>query len=100
MINLGNFSSTISGPSLEVLKTKVVLGLDWLRTNKLYIDWETSTMIIPQNMVHHHMYAEGVEHILQDHMFVCITKTQSKQDNLGKVDWESYRYKEIHFKEI
>ena len=94
-ILLDQVSSTISGLILNIPHYEIILGLDWMRINKPYIDWDSSTLTIQRGGFNHHVYFKHLDTLMRDHVFVQITKTQ----DYGKL-WDNCNYEFIHFKNI
>ena len=53
-------------------KYDVVLGLDWLKTNKPHINWDSSILSIKHNEVTHYMFLKYANVLLCEHVFVQI----------------------------
>ncbi|KAJ9060469.1 hypothetical protein DSO57_1030638 [Entomophthora muscae] len=67
--------------------------------NNPHIDWATSVLTIKREGVNHQIYPDSVDQLLRNHVFVRITETLVKKENLKTIDWDSCQYKIIHFKD-
>ncbi|KAJ9064999.1 hypothetical protein DSO57_1024520 [Entomophthora muscae] len=63
------------------------------------MDWATLILTIKRECVNHQIYPESVDQLLRNHVFVRITETLDKKENLKAIDWDSCQYKVIHFKD-
>ncbi|KAJ9080034.1 hypothetical protein DSO57_1029335 [Entomophthora muscae] len=84
---LENLHSTIQGPVIDFQRFT------------LYWDWATSVLTIKREGVNHQIYPDSVDQNLHNHVFVRITETLDKKENLKTIDWDSCQYKIIHFKD-
>ena len=98
-IMLESLHSTIQGPVIDFPRFDIVLGLDWLQKNNPHVDWATLVLTIKCEGVNHQIYPDTVDQLLRNHVFLCITETLDKQENLKAIDWDSCQYKIIHFKD-
>ncbi|KAJ9078104.1 hypothetical protein DSO57_1010255 [Entomophthora muscae] len=67
--------------------------------NNPHVDWATSVLIIKREGVNHQIYPNSVDQLLRDQVFVRITETLDKKENLKAIDWDSCQYEIIHFKD-
>ena len=88
-VRLGSLNSTLQGPIMDMEPYDAVLGLDWLRQNNPYIDWATSTLTIKRNGVNHQIYPDKIHWLMQEHVFLHITKSNKEQEDLGKINWSN-----------
>ncbi|KAJ9071070.1 hypothetical protein DSO57_1000746 [Entomophthora muscae] len=63
----------------------IVLGLDWLQKNNPHVDWATSVLTIKRRGVNHQIYPDSVDQLLRNHVFVSITETLDKKENLKAI---------------
>ncbi|KAJ9090225.1 hypothetical protein DSO57_1004480 [Entomophthora muscae] len=75
-----NLHSTIQGPVIDFPK------FDILQKNNPHIDWATSELTIKCEGVNHQIYPDSVDQLLRNHVFVCITETLDKKENLKAID--------------
>ncbi|KAJ9071837.1 hypothetical protein DSO57_1033165 [Entomophthora muscae] len=94
---LENQHSTIQGPVIDFPKFDIVLGLDWLQNNNHHLNWAASVLTIKREGVNHQVYPDSVDQLLGNHVFVHITETLDKRENLKTINWDSCQYKIIHF---
>ncbi|KAJ9088570.1 hypothetical protein DSO57_1021725 [Entomophthora muscae] len=98
-VMLENLHSTIQGPVIDFSKFDIVLGLDCLQKNNPHLDLATSVLTIKFKGVNHQIYPDSVVQLLRNHIFVRITETLDKRENLKTINWDSCQYKSIHFKD-
>lgn len=96
-ITLGTLTSKLRVSVTDVEELNVVLGLNRLRQNKPHVNWFTSTIFVSHEGVYHKIYSETVDLMMNDHIFVQITKTLEEQDDLSNIHFSTCTFERIHF---
>ncbi|KAJ9060664.1 hypothetical protein DSO57_1028517, partial [Entomophthora muscae] len=55
--------------------------------------WATSLLTIKRKCLNHQIYPDPVDQLLHNHVFVRITETLEKREDLKAITWDSCQYK-------
>lgn len=73
-VRMVDINSTFRGLVIDNLSHDIIAGVDWLRTNRPVIDWESSVLTLRRNGVGFQIYPDSLDVLRRETVFVRVVE--------------------------